>query len=266
VHGTKLLGKRLEQVDSVGNPTLIEISARGVLLDIEGTTSSIAFVHDVMFPYVRRHVRQFLLKQASNPEVAQACRLILQEAANPKSTESTGTDTNSLPIDAVEAAVNRLMDEDRKSTGLKALQGMVWRQGFEEKILKAHLFPEVPAAIQGWRAAGLDVRIYSSGSIAAQKLFFGHTEFGNLLYLFTDHYDTTIGGKKDMTSYQQVAGRFSLDAQQIVFVSDIEAEIDAAHLAGMQVIASCRPGNAPLSANCPYARIGSFAELSIVCR
>ncbi len=242
---------------------MIDISARAVLLDIEGTTSSIAFVHDVMFPYVRKHVREFLLENASDPSVSDACRLILQEANSQPNTEPPGTSNRPVPIDAVETALNRLMDEDRKSTGLKALQGMVWKQGFQDQVLKAHVYPDVPDAIKAWRASGLDVRIYSSGSIAAQKLFFGHTEFGNMLDLFSDHYDTTIGSKKESNSYLRIAALFPLDAKQIVFVSDIEAELDAAYQAGMQVIASCRPGNAPLSANCPYAHIKSFAELNL---
>jgi enolase-phosphatase E1 len=242
---------------------LITITARSVLLDIEGTTSSVRFVHEVMFPYARQHARHFLQEHAADPEVLQCCALLLKEH-NPQTTKLPSTPEGLLGMmDDVITAVNGLMDEDRKSTGLKALQGMVWKRGFHDGVLQAQLYPDVLPALKQWKGAGLDIRIYSSGSIAAQKLFFGHTEVGDLLPFFTDHYDTTIGGKKEADSYRKIAERCEMAPSEIVFVSDLEAELDAAHQAGMQVIASCRPGNAPLTTNCPYHRVSSFSEIQI---
>src|SRR5262249_52930599 len=162
--------------------------------------------------------------------------------------------------DVVCKEVTRLMDADAKATGLKQLQGLIWQRGFESGELKAHVFDDVPPALTAWNAAGKDVRIYSSGSVQAQKLFFGHTIAGNLLPQFRGHYDTTTGPKKEADSYRRIAADFKLPPSDILFLSDIVAELDAARAAGLKTALCIRPGNAPAqnSAGEPHPAIENF--------
>ena len=157
------------------------------------------------------------------------------------------------------------MDGDVKATGLKALQGLIWDAGFRDGLLRAHVYADVIPQIRRWRESGFDVRIYSSGSIAAQKLFFAHLDgLGNCLDLFSGHYDTTMGSKKESTSYQRIAAEWKLAPHEIVFISDIAAELTAAADAGLQVIASVRTGNAPLPENLAVPRIDTFESIRML--
>lgn len=242
----------------------LQLTASGILLDIEGTTSSISFVHDVMFPFVRQRLEEFLATEFARTDVTEACEQIARDAG--KSTLSEWSKaTNESAQQLVIAEVKRLMDDDVKATGLKALQGLIWADGFHEGKLRAHVYPDVIEPIKRWRQSGLDVRIYSSGSIATQKLFFGHVDgLGNCLDLFTGHYDTTIGSKREASSYKRVAADWGLRPSAIIFVSDVAGELLAASEAGLQAVASIRPGNAPLDAALPNARVTSFDQLKIV--
>lgn len=233
-------------------------TGRGILLDIEGTTSSISFVYDVMFPQVRRELEGYLLAHWGEAALASACEQIARDAGHASLAEwsrKAARDEQTL----VRGEVQRLMDGDVKSTGLKALQGLIWEQGFASGELKAHVYDDVPRALAAWNEAGADVRIYSSGSIQAQKLFFGHTIFGNLLSYLRGHYDTTTGGKRESASYRTIAAEYGLAPQQILFCSDIAAELDAASAAGMQTALVKRPGNA--SAESTHPAIASFDEI-----
>lgn len=229
-------------------------SVRCVLLDIEGTTSSISFVYDVMFAYVRNHLHGFLEASWNEPNVQAAVAQMAVDAGQDLNAWLSSHD----PKAQVEKHVCGLMDVDSKSTGLKALQGIMWKSGFESGQMEAHVYPDVFPALQAWKNAGIDIRIYSSGSIAAQKLFFGHSIAGNLLPFFSDHYDTTIGGKKEADSYRTIAKLIGIPAGEILFISDVEAELDAATQAGLQVLASVRPGNKPLSTECKHHQIEAF--------
>ena len=245
---------------------LPQLIARGILLDIEGTTSSISFVHDVMFPFVRERLNEFLETNFARTDVAEACEQIARDAG--KSSVAVWSQTaGKVSQQVVIEEVHRLMDGDVKATGLKALQGLIWADGFHEGKLRAHVYPEVIDQIKRWRQSGLDVRIYSSGSIAAQKLFFGHIDgLGNCLDLFSGHYDTTIGSKREAASYQRVADDWGLPPQEIIFISDVAGELQAATEAGLQAIASVRPGNAPLDQQLPHLRVTSFDQLRISAR
>jgi len=237
--------------------------ARGILLDIEGTTSSISFVHDVMFPFVRERLVEFLATNFPRSDVSDACEQIARDAGKSSLVEWSKA-TGKLVQQLVIGEVRRLMDGDVKATGLKALQGLIWADGFHEGKLRAHVYPDVIEQIKRWRQSGLDVRIYSSGSIAAQKLFFGHIDgLGNCLDLFTGNYDTTIGSKREATSYQRVAADWGLQPDEIIFVSDVAGELMAATEAGLQAVASVRPGNAPLDPELPHVRVTSFDQLKI---
>ena len=241
----------------------IDLTVRGVLLDIEGTTSSISFVHDVMFPFVRERLESFLSTNMNRADVKAACDQIARDAGQ-HSVAQWSSATNDTEAELVIAEVHRLMDGDVKATGLKALQGLIWADGFHDGRLRSHVYPEVISQIKSWRDSGLDVRIYSSGSIAAQKLFFGHVDgVGDCLNLFSGHYDTTVGSKKESISYQRIAADWALLPEEIVFVSDIEAELVAASEADLQVVASIRPGNAPLSSDSKFRSIESFTQLRL---
>lgn len=231
---------------------MLPFTGRGILLDIEGTTSSISFVYDVMFPFVRRELDAYLRSHWAEPALAAACDAIARDAGNLSLASS---------LEQVNAEVLRLMDGDVKSTGLKQLQGLIWEAGFKSGEMKAHVYDDVPPALTAWNTTGLDVRIYSSGSVQAQKLFFGHTIVGNLLPLFRGHYDTTTGPKKEPASYAAIAAAFALPPQEILFLSDVPAELDAAKVAGMQTGLVLRPGNAAIKPGHGHPEIRSFAEI-----
>jgi enolase-phosphatase E1 len=231
------------------------------LLDVEGTTSSISFVYDRMFPFVRRELYGFLVEHWTRADVQRACEQIVNEAGH-GSLMAWSTQQNTPAIELVAAETLRLMDQDAKTTGLKELQGLIWQRGFSSGELLAHVYDEVPTCLQRWHEAGHDVRIYSSGSVHAQKLFFGHTTAGNLLSFLRGHYDTQIGSKREAASYAAIAADFGLSQHQIIFLSDVPAELDAARAAGMQTCLVCRPGNPSVSADCGHRPIVCLTELA----
>ncbi|MCA9191974.1 MAG: acireductone synthase [Planctomycetales bacterium] len=239
---------------------------RGVLLDIEGTTSSISFVHETMFPYVREKLDDFLSNQGNLPEFQHIYELLAKDMGYGSFAEWQSKDLSLPPLDLVRVGVHTLMDKDSKTTGLKALQGLIWKAGFESGRLRAHVFSDVVPAIQAWRQAGIDCRIYSSGSIATQKLFFGHLDaWGDCLGLFSGHYDTTVGGKKEVQSFLRIAADWQLPVDSVLFISDVADELRAAASAGMQAVASVRPGNSPLPAGGEFEQITSFDQIQL-CR
>lgn len=236
---------------------------RAILLDIEGTTSSISFVHDVMFPYVREHLSVFLREHWEQPEFKATLEMLAADAQQPSAAVWLGAGTSDeRKQQQVVQQVLSWMDQDLKATGLKQLQGQIWKAGFESGQLIAHVWPDVPPALRAWRDQRFDLRIYSSGSIAAQQLFFGHTEAGNLLGLFSGHYDTTIGGKKTAASYHAIAADWGRPGQEILFVSDVVEELQAAAEAGFQVLLSVRPGNAPQQREFPCLIVEHFRAIS----
>ena len=235
---------------------MIVFDGRGILLDVEGTTSSIAFVYDVLFAHARRQVADFLAAHAAEPAVRAAAAGIAATAGLPPTDPATPEGLSRVALAALD-----LMNRDVKDTSLKALQGMIWRSGFESGSLVAHVFDDVPPALAQWADAGLDVRIYSSGSIEAQRLFFGHTAAGDLTPHLRGHYDTTTGPKREAASYAAIAADMRLDPRQILFVSDVAAELDAARGAGMATALAVRPGNRDAGGLCDHDPIQSFAEI-----
>jgi enolase-phosphatase E1 len=245
---------------------VIEFGGRGILLDIEGTTSSISFVYDVMFPFVRRELERFLRENWDRPEVAAACEAIARDAGHSSLADwqrwSGAGEDESVGRELVARELTRLMDGDVKATGLKQLQGLIWESGFASGELRAHVYDDVPPALRRWNASGIDVRIYSSGSIQAQKLFFAHTIAGDLLPLLSGHYDTTTGPKKEAASYAAIAEEFGLAPAEILFLSDVVAELDAAVGAGMKTGLMLRPGNPPQAAQA-HPALQSFDEIDV---
>lgn len=241
---------------------MINPQAAGVLMDVEGTTSSVKFVYDVMFPFARRELGAYLAQAWDEPACQAACEQIAADAGHASLAAWTAT-TGGSTRELVEAEATRLMDADQKATGLKQLQGLIWKSGFDSGEMVAHVYPDVPPALDRWRAAGVDLRIYSSGSIQAQKLFFGHTQQGDLLPLLTGHYDTTTGPKREAASYTAIAADWGLAPESILFLSDITAELDAARDAGLQTALLLRPDNAPVEPGHGHAEVTSFGEIEV---
>ena len=240
-----------------------EIKARGILLDIEGTTSSISFVYDVMFPYVRQNVESFL-DSSWDDSAVEACLPLLAIDLEKESVEQwLGDLTVEEQKSAVAGGVIGLMDADVKATGLKQLQGLIWKDGFTSSQMVAHLYDEVADCIKAWKQSGIDVRIYSSGSVQAQHLFFGHTVAGDLLDQFSGHYDTTTGPKRESSSYETIAAQFDCPANEILFVSDVVEELQAAKTAGLQAVLSIRPGNKPVPPEHGFETIDGFDEIQL---
>ncbi len=235
---------------------MIVFDGRGILLDVEGTTSSISFVYDVLFTFAKEHVADFLARERATAVVRDAA---LQLAAEAGMGDAALDDPAGLQR-VVQAALD-LMNRDVKSTPLKAIQGMIWRSGFESGRLVAHVFDDVPPALTQWADSGIDVRIYSSGSIEAQKLFFGHTAAGDLTPHLRGHYDTTTGPKREASSYSRIAADMGMEPRQILFVSDVGAELDAARQAGMATALAVRPGNREPGGRLDHAPLTSFADI-----
>jgi enolase-phosphatase E1 len=236
-----------------------EPGVRAIVLDIEGTTTPIAFVYGVLFPYARAHLRDHLTTEAGSEALADALRQLKHDhatelAQGEQPPEWTGS------REGVAALVEWLMDRDRKSPGLKLLQGQIWDRGFRDGTLRGEVFPDVPPALQRWRAAGIRVAIYSSGSEHAQRLVFSTTASGDLAGLICRFFDTAVGPKRSPDSYHRIARELGCAAGEMLFVSDVTAELDAARMAGCQVRLCVRPGNPPQSDDA-YPVIRSFAEI-----
>ncbi|WKA61577.1 acireductone synthase [Pectobacterium aroidearum] len=194
---------------------------KAIVTDIEGTTSDIRFVHSVLFPYARERLADTVRQHGSDPEIAQALDALRQELSQPDADSET-----------LIAALNQFMDEDRKSTALKLLQGIIWRAGYRNDDFQGHLYPEVAAQLAAWQQQGLRLYVYSSGSVEAQQLLFGYSNAGDLRPLFSDYFDTRVGAKRETDSYRTIAQAIGLPAEQLLFLSDIRQELDAAQEAG----------------------------------
>lgn len=218
-----------------------------VLTDIEGTTGSIRFVHDVLFPYSRERMAAFLVAHRDEPAVRAEIEAVARE---------TGVAPDDLR--GVTAELVGWIDEDRKATPLKALQGMIWKDGFTSGELVAHIYPDAAARLRQWHSEGHRIFVYSSGSIAAQQLYFAHTGEGDLTPILDGHFDTTTGGKREADSYRAIAARVGVAPADIVFLSDIEAELEAAEQAGIRTVWLTRDGR-PDGATRPS--VSSFDEI-----
>lgn len=230
---------------------------RAILLDIEGTTTPIAFVHDVLFPYARDHAREFLANNIDEDNVrADVVRLREEHAAD----ISNGQRPPALndDIDSLVGYVQWLIARDRKSTGLKSLEGKIWRQGYTDGSLKSQVYADVAPAFERWCARGWTINIFSSGSVLAQQLLFAHTEAGDLTRFISEYFDTNVGKKGEAESYRTIAEALNVRPDEVLFVSDVITELDAAKDAGMQTLLSIRHGNQPQEGAETYSAIYSF--------
>lgn len=197
---------------------------QAIVTDIEGTTSALSFVTEALYPYARTHLPGFVRERAGDPEVRQALAEIDRLAGR------------ALSIDEAITQLLAWMDEDRKITPLKTLQGLVWERGFASGELKSHLYPDVVPQLKTWKASGIRLYVFSSGSIKAQRLIFRHTPYGDLTPLFSGFFDTTTGAKADAASYRRIAAALELPSHTIAFLSDNRRELDAARLAGLRTV------------------------------
>ncbi|HSC74778.1 MAG TPA: acireductone synthase [Pseudomonadales bacterium] len=223
---------------------------RAILTDIEGTTSSISFVRDVLFPYAAQHLPMFVRANAKDAAVAEQLKLVAQEA---------GVAETDYP--AIIDTLQRWIAEDRKITPLKALQGMLWEHGYRNRDYRAHVYPDAFEQLQRWHDAGVPLYVYSSGSIQAQKLFFAYSEFGDMTRFFSGYFDTTSGSKQEVASYQRIAAAIGIPGEDILFLSDIVGELDAAKQAGLQTCWLVRPADVAVDAAMIAASHHSVAKV-----
>jgi enolase-phosphatase E1 len=231
---------------------LPELGVRTVLLDIEGTTTPIAFVHDVLFPFARVRVAEWLSAGEVSDRESIGRMLDRERAADRDAPDG---------ITSREAYACWLMDQDRKSPALKELQGLIWERGYQAGQLRGVVFDDVPGAIRRWRGGGYDVAIYSSGSELAQRRLFESVPQGDLTPFISHFFDTRVGAKKDAGSYRAIARALGGSPSDVLFLSDVVSELDAAADAGCHVALTIRPGNTPQpeAGRCPA--IASFAEV-----
>jgi enolase-phosphatase E1 len=222
---------------------------RAVLTDIEGTTSSLSFVKDVLFPYSRARMREFLRVHANDHAVR---RLI---------DDIRGMSDTTLTDDGITDVLLRWIDEDRKATPLKALQGLIWESGYRNSDFTGHIYADAVSALRAWQARGVRLYVFSSGSVKAQQLLFRYSDYGDLTPLFSGYFDTTIGAKKESNAYREIAKRIGLTAAEILFLSDVREELDAALDAGMQTYWLVR-NDAP-AGETPHPLARSFADVAV---
>lgn len=217
-----------------------------IVTDIEGTTSSLSFVKDVLFPYARAALPDFIARHARDRDV----RRLLDDAR-----AIAGV---ALDDDALARELQRWIDADRKLTPLKALQGLIWETGYRRGDFRGHVYPDAAAKLKEWHARGIPLYVYSSGSVHAQKLLFAHTEFGDLTPLFRGYFDTEIGPKREADSYRRIAQALGIAPARVAFLSDIAPELAAAKAVGMRTVYVTRAPAPELAADQTVADFGAI--------
>jgi len=223
---------------------------RAIVTDVEGTTSSLSFVRDTLFPYAKAHLADELRVHADDPEWRTQIEAVRAELVD-----------GGVELDDVIVTLLGWIDADRKATPLKALQGLIWAAGYQRGELQAHIYLDVDDALRVWRARDIGLYCYSSGSIHAQHLYFGHSDAGDLTGLFSGYFDTTTGPKQAAESYTKIASVIGIDSREILFLSDAEAELDAATQAGLAVCQVLREGVAANTRG--YAIVPDFEHIDI---
>lgn len=221
---------------------------QAILTDIEGTTSSLSFVKDVLFPYAHQHMADFVRGHAQDRAVQQLLEEVAQAAGRP------------LDEAAAVAQLRQWIAEDRKITPLKALQGLIWEAGYRRGDFTGHVYPDAVEWLKRRHEQGLRLYVFSSGSVYAQKLLFGHSDAGDLTPLFSGYFDTNVGAKQEAESYRRIAGEMGLEAAAVLFLSDIQGELDAARTAGMETCWLVRDG--ALDASAPHRQVARFDQIT----
>ncbi|XP_049784493.1 enolase-phosphatase E1 isoform X2 [Schistocerca cancellata] len=238
--------KRANETDDV------YYKANVVLVDIEGTTTSIDFVKNTLFPYVRKNLDVYLKSKWNDAEFKEDLKLLQEQS---KQDEADGTEgfvkipegVSEDIFEDVKKNVLWQMDLDRKTKALKQLQGHIWRDAYKKGEVKAHVYPDVAPALKSWKLSGKDIYVYSSGSVEAQKLLFGHTQDGDLLEIFSGYFDTAVGPKVEESSYSNIVKSVKCKSEEIIFFTDVPKEARAAKSAGLQAVIVVREGNLPIT-------------------
>lgn len=226
-------------------------TVQAIVTDIEGTTTSLSFVKETLFPYAKKHLKSFVQKNLESPEVIQCLNGVAQTLADE---ESVTAPDNAQIIETL----NKWIEEDRKHPSLKLLQGLIWVIGYEKKNFTGHVYADVPKFLENAREVKLPIYVYSSGSVAAQKLLFGYSDLGDLNPYFSGFYDTKVGAKVDPLSYARIVKDIGVAPEHVLFLSDVQEELDAAGGSGLQTTQILREGVHPAHGH-PMAH--SFEEL-----
>ncbi|MFG6665819.1 acireductone synthase [Halomonas sp. HNIBRBA4712] len=222
---------------------------RAVVMDVEGTTTDIRFVHNVLFPYAHDQLPEYVQTHRAQPEVAEQIDAVRRELGEPDAS-----------VDKVIETLLHWIETDQKITSLKALQGMIWADGYQRGAFKGHLYDDVAPRLRQWKEAGLALYVYSSGSVQAQKLLFGHSDAGDLTTLFDGHFDTHIGHKREAQTYRRISDELALSPASILFLSDVVEELDAAASAGMKTLQLVREGT---QAGTEHGVVASFGDIPL---
>lgn len=233
------------------NSPIVSDKINYILTDIEGTTTSVSFVYEVLFPYFREHINE--LKNLTELDVVKSAF---------KEVISIVFEEEGIHIETIDEIIQKLIswcDQDRKVTPLKTLQGLLWKIGYEQGILKGHVYADVPAALEKWHQRGLKLGVFSSGSVEAQKLIFGYSIEGDLTTYFSNYFDTKTGMKRDSETYTKIAQILKLEPKSILFLSDVIQELEAAEIAGFKTVQLVRPGT---KKNWNFSAV-NFSEIKI---
>ena len=232
---------------------------KAILLDIEGTTTPIDFVHKRLFPYSKSKLSEFVGGNLN--EIETEISQLKTEYKTDFAEQIYGRDFDETRPETIVNYLEFLIENDRKSTPLKSLQGKIWQNGYAAGDLKSEVFEDVPNAFERWQSEDYLMAIYSSGSVLAQKLLFENTNHGDLTKYISNYFDTTTGAKKEAGSYKKIAEVLNFPAEEITFISDVAEELDTARDAGMQTILSVREGNAPILEDTNHRVVQSFEEI-----
>ena len=226
------------------------MTIQAILTDIEGTTTSLSFVKDVLFPYAYERMPSFVVENRTNPAVAKVIDEVRYEVNNPV-----------LSLSGAIEQLKQWIRDDKKITPLKAIQGLMWQQGYASGDFTGHVYPDAVAGLQAWHAQGLQLYVYSSGSVQAQQLLFGYSDAGDLTPLFSGYFDTQVGHKREIGAYQHIAQAIGIAPEHTLFLSDIREELDAAQQAGMQTCALVRENQATEGLQHPW--VENFAQIDL---
>jgi len=224
---------------------------KAIVTDIEGTTSSLSFVKDILFPYARKHIAQFVTEHANDNTVS------------PIIADIGKTVDRNLNLDESIDQLIQWIDEDKKITPLKSLQGLLWKKGYEDNDFNGHIYDDAYEQLTKWHAQGIPLYVYSSGSVYAQELLFGHTRFGDINSVFKGNFDTRIGSKVEAQSYKNIAEYINLPCNEILFLSDIKEELIAAEASGMKTIWLVREEDHIRDPSQPFQTASNFTEIDV---
>lgn len=222
---------------------------KAVVTDIEGTTSALSFVKDVLFPYARQRIVDFIRRHQHEPAVREQILAVQTVVGRALSTEE------------IIVQLLQWIDEDKKVTPLKALQGMIWEDGYRCGDFTGHLYEDAARKLKEWHGRGLRLYVFSSGSVQAQRLLFGHSDYGDLTPLFDGYFDTRIGAKREAEAYFKIAAEIGIAPAQILFLSDIKEELDAARDAGYKTIWLVRDGD--LLPHASHHQVRQFDDIQL---